>query len=91
MRRVQRDDLSSAYDDKDSNAVGPALCTPSDVIMTLLLVFAIRVIWEELKHPPATGDGMTDRKTTALAAYFGITYVGGWQWRKYYKNKPLML
>ena len=45
--------------------------------MTLLPVFAIRMIWKELRSPPATGDQMTDGKTAALAAYFGATYIDG--------------
>jgi len=42
-------------------------------LMALLPVFAIRMIWEELGSPPATGDQMTDEKTAVLAAYFGAT------------------
>jgi len=42
--------------------------------MTSLTVFAITMICEELKHPSATGDGMTVGKTAALVAYFGAIH-----------------
>jgi len=55
-------------------SVRPSVCLGChDPVRALLPVFAIRMIWEELGSPPATGDQMTDEKTAVLAAYFGAT------------------
>ena len=87
-RRVQREGLTSQYEDAGS---GVRRWIRQLLAMTALPTFAVPLVWSWLKAPPVV-DPLTDVKTRNLAAYFDSTWIGGdfpaSLWSQYDNNGP---
>ena len=87
-RRVQREGLTSHYEDVDS-PVGRWI--RHLLAMTALPTFAVPIVWSWLKTSPVV-DPVTDVKTRNMAAYFENTWVNGnfpaSLWSHYDNNGP---